>query len=230
MELKENERLDNLGNGYSVIQKIDGYCFTSDSVELAKFVAFKESGGGLKHGDVIIDFCSGSGIVGFMLAGYAKGLSINLKQIVNVELQTEYYARAKRSTEYNKLESLMSNLNLDVKDTESINNALSGSNIATVITCNPPYMPFNNQPINLKQDVAIARHEIAITLECIFASASKLLQTGGRFYLIHKSDRLADIFHYGRIHKLEIKQVKLIRAGLVLVRAIKDAKAGVSVS
>ena len=55
--LKEGEVLEELFQDKKIIQNVNLYRFTSDSVLLSKFVKGKK-------GDVVADFCAGSGIVG----------------------------------------------------------------------------------------------------------------------------------------------------------------------
>ena len=72
------ERLEDLNlNGLKIYQDSDLYCFTSDAVLLSKFAR-------VKQGDVVADFCSGSGIVGLHL----YGLNANLvKSVTLFEMQ-----------------------------------------------------------------------------------------------------------------------------------------------
>jgi tRNA1(Val) A37 N6-methylase TrmN6 len=88
--LKENERAEDLQNGYFAIQSTDGYNFNSDSVALSKFAVFKRGG-------VVIDLCSGSGVLGFLLASDEKFRKI--KKLINVELQRAAFDRSVRATE-----------------------------------------------------------------------------------------------------------------------------------
>ena len=56
-------RLEDLNlNGLKIFQDDSLYCFTSDAVLLSEFAR-------VKKGDVVADFCSGSGIVGIHLYG-----------------------------------------------------------------------------------------------------------------------------------------------------------------
>ena len=54
------ERIEDLGNGIKIFQNDELYCFTSDAILLSKFAR-------VKSGDVVADFCAGSGVVGFNL-------------------------------------------------------------------------------------------------------------------------------------------------------------------
>ena len=63
MELKENERIDDLElNGLKIIQNKDGFCFGMDSVLLSDFA--KE----IKRSSTILDMGTGTGILDILLS------------------------------------------------------------------------------------------------------------------------------------------------------------------
>ena len=105
-----------------------------------------------------------------------------------------------------------------------------------VVTCNPPYMPVGTGKINIKDSVNIARHEIMCTLEDVIESAAYLVKNGGRFYMVHRAERLADIIYLMRCNNLEPKRLTMVTANpdavpsLVLIEAQKDRKSGLSVT
>lgn len=73
---------------------------------------------------------------------------------------------AKRSIEYNHLESQIEIYNINMKE------FVSSENIETydLITCNPPYFKVNEENyFNLSMEKVIARHEVEITLDDVFA-------------------------------------------------------------
>ena len=62
MELKENERLDDLQyKGLKLIQNKDGFCFGIDAVLLSDFAK------DMKRKEIVVDLCSGNGIVAILL-------------------------------------------------------------------------------------------------------------------------------------------------------------------
>ena len=78
----------------SIYQDDEGYCFTSDSILLSKFASSK-------RGDVVADFCAGSGVVGF----YHYGLnSQNVDKLTLFEIQQSLYDLSVQSIERNGLE------------------------------------------------------------------------------------------------------------------------------
>lgn len=79
-----------------------------------------------------------------------------------------------------------------------------------VITSNPPYMTGSHGLVNPDMEKAIARHEICCTLEDVISQAARLLRVGGRFYLVHRPFRLAEIIHMLVEYKLEPKRIKFV--------------------
>ena len=62
MNLKENERIDDLGcNNLKIIQNKNWFCFGIDSVLLANFVSSNSSK------NVVVDLCSGTGVISVIL-------------------------------------------------------------------------------------------------------------------------------------------------------------------
>ena len=89
---RDHETLDDLMCGYEIIQFKDGFRFSIDAVLLAHFASVKEH-------DVAADFCSGSGVVAFLVMAHKKP-----KKVSCVEIQPQYCDLIKRSIAHNSLE------------------------------------------------------------------------------------------------------------------------------
>lgn len=219
IRLKNNERLDDLQfNNLHIIQEKDGYCFTSDAVMLANFVH-------MPKGRKLVDLCSGSGVIG-ILAGEKNQVS----KAILVELQDKMADMCKRTLDYNGLKNYEI-INLPLQGISQI----IGSGIYDAVVCNPPYKKIGTAKlINENESIAIARHEIKVTLEEIILEASKLLKFGGDFYLVNKEERLTDIFVLCRKFGLEPKILKIRAsssgANIILVKAKKGGKSGITIS
>lgn len=215
--LREGERLDDLQyKDLFIIQHPKKYCFTSDAVMLANFVK-----GGSK--DKMVDLCSGSGIIG-LLASQKQ----NIKFTVLVELQEYLADMSRRSVEYNQLQDKITVVN---RKLQGVSKEI-GEGEFSIVVCNPPYK-LNGSILNENSEIAICRHEIAVTLEDIVKETSKLLKYGGKFYTVNKEERLVDIACLCRKYGMEVKKIAIIPsekgANVVMVEALKGGKSGVKI-
>ena len=100
-----------------------------------------------------------------------------------------------------------------------------------VLTVNPPYKLNNAGIVNPNDKLAIARHEVMCTLEDVIIAARRLLKDNGRMFIVHRPERLADIFVLMRKHKIEPKRVRMVQPNtkkapnIVLVEGQSDGGA-----
>ncbi len=77
--------------------------------------------------------------------------------------------------------------------------------------------------------------EVGCTLADVCAAAARVLRWGGRFALVHRPERLSDLFCTLRAHGLEPKRLRFVASSaekvpsLALVEARRGGKAGLSV-
>ena len=64
--LNEGERLDDLQNGYYLIQQTKDFCYGIDAVLLSWFAR-------VKPGEEVLDLCTGSGVIPILLKAKTKG-------------------------------------------------------------------------------------------------------------------------------------------------------------
>lgn len=193
--IKEDETLDDLQlKGIHVIQKKDAFRFGIDAVLLANFANIKK-----RH--KVIDFCTGTGIIPFIIAGKTE-----CNDIKGIEIQEEFVDMAKRTVEFNNLSDRINFYCRDLKDIEF----LKSIEKVDVVTVNPPYKLQGSGIININDKNAIARHEILCNLEDVIVASKTVLKDNGRLYMIHRPDRLCDIFCIMRKYKIEPKRVKMI--------------------
>jgi len=214
--LKEDETIDDLQlEGLSLIQKKDGFKFGIDAVLLSDFACIKN-----KHR--VIDLCTGTGIIPFLIYG-----KYNPQSIYGLEIQEDMIEMAKRSVKLNSLEEKVFFLNEDLKNIESLKQLEKFD----VVTVNPPYKLNNAGIVNQNDKLAIARHEILCNLEDVIYASRVLLKDNGRLFVIHRPERLADIFTLMRKYKIEPKRVKMIHPkmgkapNIVLVEGQRDGGA-----
>lgn len=193
--IKNDETLDDLQlKGIRLIQKKDAFRFGVDAVLLANFAK-------IKKGFKVVDLCSGTGIIPFILAG-----KTDAEKITGIEIQDEMVDMANRSISINNLEKKLAFKGLDLKNISE----LSKLEKVDVVTVNPPYKLKNSGIINEDDKNAIARHEICCDFEDVIIAAKAVLKHNGRIYIIHRPERLVDILCIMRKHKVEPKQIRMV--------------------
>ncbi len=195
VECKEQERIDDLQrNGYQIIQNPQKFCFGMDAVLLSGFVR-------VKPGAAVLDLGTGTGIIPLLIEAKTQAA-----KICAIEIQEESADMARRSVMLNHLEKKIDIVTGDLKEADRFFDAASFD----VITCNPPYMIGQHGLTNPDAPKAIARHEILCTLEDVVRSAAKLLKTGGKFCMVHRPFRLAEIMTAMVQYRLEPKRMRLV--------------------
>lgn len=193
--LKEEERLDDLQvNGYEIIQHPGKFCFGMDAVLLSNFVR-------VKKGECALDLGTGTGIIPILLTAKTEG-----ERFVGLEIQEESADMARRSVAHNHLEDRVEIVNGDIKEAA----CLFGSASFDVITTNPPYMIGQHGIANASDTKAIARHEVLCTLDDILRESAKILRPGGRFYMVHRPFRLAEILSKMVNVGIEPKRMRMV--------------------
>lgn len=195
INLKPEERLDELHrNGYFIIQNPQKFCFGMDAVLLSGFAR-------VKKGERALDLGTGTGIIPILLEAKTEG-----EHFTGLEIQKESADMAARSVALNHLEERIDIVTGDIKDAS----VLFGASSFDVITTNPPYMIGDHGLSSSNQAKAIARHEIFCTLEDVLSQSAKLLQPKGRFYMVHRPFRLAEIMNKMIAYGIEPKRMQLV--------------------
>lgn len=208
------ETLDTLKNGYKIFQDSDKFKFGIDAILLSYFCFDL-----IRKGDSVIDLGTGNGIIPLMLA------KSNATSITGLEIQEENVCLAKKSVLENNLGQKIKIVQGDIKYVDKCFEKHSFE----VVTTNPPYMIFEHGKQNPQDAKAIARHEVLCNLNDIICAADYLLKPHGKFFMIHRPFRLAEIFSCLINHKIEPKRMQLIspfegkEPNLVLIEARKNA-------
>ncbi len=212
---REDERIDDLQrNGYRIIQKKNGFCFGMDAVLLSGFAR-------VKAGETAVDLGTGTGIIPILLEAKTEG-----EHFTGLEIQEEFAGMAARSVRLNRLEDRVEIVQGDIREASR----LFGKASFDVVTSNPPYMNDSHGLKNPDLPKAIARHEVLCTLEDVVREAALLLKPGGRFYMVHRPHRLAEIISVLKDHRLEPKRMKLVHpfadkdANMVLIEAVRGGR------
>lgn len=104
-----------------------------------------------------------------------------------------------------------------------------------LVVSNPPYFPVEsgyNAPADSR---AIARDERCCTLGDICAAAKYLCRWGGAFALVHRPERLSEIFCAMTAHGIEPKRLRMVQykaahaPNLVLIEGRRGGKPGLNI-
>lgn len=220
IKLKDGERLDELHrNGYRIIQNARKFCFGMDAVLLSGFAR-------VKAGERVLDLGTGTGIIPILLRGKTPG-----RNFTGLEIQEESADMARRSVAYNHLEDSISIVTGDIREAAALFRAASFD----VVTSNPPYMTDSHGLVNPDLPKAIARHELLCSLEDVVRGAAGVLRPGGRFYLVHRPFRLAEIMTVLVRYRLEPKRMRLVypfvekEPNMVLLEAVQGGNSRITV-
>ena len=215
VEIRNDENIDDLQlNGLMLIQKKDGFKFGVDAVLLSDFANIKK-----KH--KVIDLCTGTGIIPFLLYG-----KYNPNNIKGIEIQEDMVEMANRSVELNEINNIEF-IHSDLKDVKFLKTLEK----ADVVTVNPPYKLSNAGIVNPSDKLSIARHEILCNLENVIEASRVLLKDNGRLFMVHRPERLADIITLMKKYKIEPKRIRMVHPNknkapnIVLVEGQRDGGA-----
>ncbi len=220
VRLNEYERIDDLQrNGFRIIQDERLFRFGTDAVLISHFAS-------VKKGDSIVDLGTGNGVIALLLCSMYEDINV-----VGLELQQASYELCRRNIELNGIAERMSVIKGDIND---VSHMFAPGETDVVIT-NPPYMKKGGSLINEGSEKALSRHEIRVDLEGVVKAAAYLLRFGGRFYMVHKPERLAEIFGVMRSLGIEPKKIRFVQASprkpasMVLIEGSRGGKSGLRV-
>ena len=215
MELKDGEVLESFYGDKQIIQNVNLYRFTSDSILLSRFAR-------AKTGDKVADFCSGSGVVGFhFLCINPRIYSLDL-----FEMQNSLAEMSERTAKLNGFKCTVHCTKLQEIGRE-------WDDRFSLILCNPPYEKSGFE--NEIYERAVCRKEITISLSEIIDAAYKALKFGGRFAVLNRADRTAELIYLLKSRGLEPKRLQFVcgTAGakpyLVMVEAVKGGREGIEI-
>ena len=204
--------MEHLQNGYTLELCPGAFPLSTDSVALAAFVR-------LPPNAAVLDLGSGCGTLGLMLCAGDAGCTVT-----GIELNENAHRTALENIRRNGLSSRLSSICADIA---AIPATVPPGSFRCCIS-NPPY--FTGGPASREQPTA--RREDTCTLDTLLSAAAWALQYGGDFYLVHRPERLAEIFAKASNLHLEPKRLCLLRhkengpVALVLIQCRKGGKPG----
>lgn len=104
-----------------------------------------------------------------------------------------------------------------------------------LVVANPPYRKLQSGLLNLKEEKAIARHEIKMSLQEFIDAAASLLRAKGRLCLIYHPSRLSELIDALRRKDIEPKRLRFVHstlsseAKIFLLEAVKGGRSGLKV-
>ena len=218
--MRVKNRLLNFGNNI-IYQDDNFFNFSLDSVLLANFVDVS-----VKNINNVLDMCTGNAPVAMLLSFRCNA------NICGMEIQEEVYNLAIDSVKENGMDDRIKIINDDVKNVGNYYKC----EFFDVITCNPPYFKYSESSnINGNEVKSIARHEIKISLEDIIRIGSKYLKNKGYFYMVHRPERLSEMFDLMKKYRLEPKRIRFIHpkegsnSNMVLIECVKNGNVGLKV-
>lgn len=219
-QLLPGERIDELHRkGYRIIQKEDGFCFGMDAVLLSDFVKAGKR-------EKVLDMGTGTGILPILMEARTEG-----GRFTGLEIQEEFASMAGRSVALNGQEDKIEIVCGDIKEASS----LFGLDRFDVVVSNPPYMVADHGLANPDKRKAIARHEVLCDLSDLLRETKKVLKNKGRFYMVHRTYRMAEIIHLMVEYGLEPKRIRFVypfadkEPNIMLIEAMKGAKSRIKV-
>ena len=214
VRLARNERVDSLDHlGRRIIQRTDGFRFSMDAVLLAHFPRYGKK-------CRVLDLGTGTGAIPLLMAE-------NAAYVEALEIDNAMAGMAARSVLLNGLEK---KVRVRCGDYREIRNLIKPESF-DVVLANPPYGAVSGGPV-AKGAQAGARQEVTATLSDVVKAARYALRYGGKFAMVHRPARLAEIFAEMAANQLAPKRMRLVepRAGksanLVLIEAVQGGALG----
>lgn len=200
-----------LHNGFTLELSQDAFPLSTDSMALAGFVRMPKNAR-------VLDLGSGCGTIGLLLCANDPSC-----QVTGVELDPAAHEMAMHNAQANHISSRLTSI---CENISNIPNLIQSGAMTTVV-CNPPY--FSGGPA---AKLTLARRDDLCDMNTLMKAAAWALQYGGDLFLVHRPERLAELFSCASAHKLEPKRLQLLRhtatgpVSLVLVQCRKGAKPG----
>ncbi len=169
-------------------QRKDMFRINTDTAQLARFMK-------VKKGERVLDVGTNNGAL--LLAAERSAPSY----LCGVDIQEEACALAR----FNMQEHGIDHAEIRCEDFSTSN--LRGFD---VVLCNPPYFQQGHHGEISVSPKAIARHEFFLRLDVLIANVARSLKENGRFYLVHRSERIPDILEQCQLNRLEVKTMQLM--------------------
>lgn len=196
-----------------------GIYYGTDALLLAHYMKSFISGTGVELG-------TGSGIIPLLLlSGGCRA------KITGIEIQPEYCLAAEKNSRENGFSENFKVLQGDIREIKKFVEAGS----CDVVFTNPPYLKTTSGKKNESVQRNIAFHEVCCNIDDICRAASWCLKSGGKFYAVYRSERLAGLLSSMRASRIEPKRMRFVvpsygkPPSLILIEGKKDAREGMKI-
>lgn len=189
---------------------------STDSMVLADFCRIRPR-------SRVLDLGCGCGTLSLLALGAHPDILVD-----GVEIQPEAAQQARENASRNALAGRMRVICGDLRQP----NAEIAPGSYNCVISNPPYYPLQSGRTRTQDTLAIARSECCCTLAELCSAAARALTWGGRFFLVHKPERLTDLLVSLRQSRLEPKRIRFVRhqaesgVSLVLLEACLGGRPG----
>ena len=192
-----DERLDFINCAdIRLIQKIDGTAYAIDTILLADFVILEGFAGR------VMDLGSGNGILSFLIKFRKPEI-----QITGLELSEEFIRLSNRNLDLNEKISGIIFENGDVRDVPA--KFLPDS--FEMVVSNPPYYPLGTGKLPTSPGKAMARHEVAGTLNDFIEAAAYLLPYGSKLNMVIQSNRFFEASKMLKAANLGLRRLQFVK-------------------
>jgi len=200
--------------GPKYIQRPGVFKLGSDSVLLAAFTK-------LSRVKTVCDLGSGGGVLPILLKAYKPGL-----EITGIEIDPDAVELSRENVELNGMADNISIINGDMRDYKT---HLEAGKYDLVVS-NPPYFAAGS---GYESDtLPAARGESECSLADVCRAAAYAVRWGGSFAIVHRPERLSELFCTLTACGLEPKRMRMtqykngVAPNLVLIEARRGGKPG----
>ena len=180
--------------GPRFMQTGESFKLSTDSVLLADFA-------NMKRANSCLDLGSGAGVLCVLLAEKNHDAAVT-----GIELQPGFAELSRKNLATNGLDTRVSIITADLRAYKSLVAAES----VDLVVSNPPYFAANTGYSAPTLHRASAREEKSCTLSDVCAAARWALRWGGNFALVHRPERLSEIFCAMTQVGIEPKRLRMV--------------------
>ena len=172
------------------------------------------------------DLGCGSGIISILLAWNNPKMTVD-----GIEIQPESAHIASGNTGLNDLNDRINIIHADLRNYREIGNA----GAYDLVVANPPYFPVGSGKSVESENIATARDERTCTLKDICKAAAFFTRWGGKFAMVHRPERLSEVFCAMTECGIEPKRFRFVQEkasslpNLILVEGRRGGKPGLTI-